>query len=121
MNPFVPKIRKNREAKIRGALKLFLENRRWYVLITHGNKYQSGLPDLWASHISMGQRWIEVKLPYMEGSKFTPAQLKVFPKICASGSGVWILTAATESEYVKLFKDCNWYQYLSIMRVRRKR
>lgn len=83
----------------------------WYVMVTHGNMYQSGFPDLFACHSTYGQRWIEVKLPNMKGSKFTPAQLRCFPKLCANGSGVWILTAAKESEYEKLFTKFNWWQY----------
>jgi hypothetical protein len=75
--------------------------------------YQSGFPDIFACHPKYGQRWIEVKLPEMKGSKFTAAQLEDFNKLCAFGSGVWILTGATESEYEKLFKRSNWWQYLS--------
>jgi len=81
---------------------------------THGNMYQAGFPDLFACHSSFGQRWIEVKLPEMKGSRFTPAQLESFPKICAHGSGVWILTGDSEHEYDKLSKPANFWQYTSI-------
>jgi len=79
---------------------------------THGNAYQVGFPDLWATHKTFHERWIEVKLPGMKGSKFTPAQLDVFPKMCKNGSGVWILTGATLTEYMKLFETHNWWHYL---------
>jgi len=59
---------------------------------------------------------VEIKLPEGKGSKFTSAQLEDFPKICANGSGVWILTAPTEDEYAKLFKKFNWYVYLEILK-----
>lgn len=88
----------------------------WYYMETHGNMFQWGFPDLFACHSRYGQRWIEVKRPKMQGSKFTPAQLDCFPKLCANGSGVWILTGATEQEYEKLFKQPNWWQYLSAMK-----
>ena len=84
----------------------------WYVLETHGNMYQRGFPDLFATHTTMRQRWIEVKNPVKYS--FTPAQLETFPKLCAYGSGVWILTAATEHEYAKLMQAFNWDQYLGI-------
>jgi len=98
------------EAKIQEAVVNMLKIKGWYVVRIIGNEYQHGLADLFACHSKYGQRWIEIKNP---GSyKFTPAQLEVFPKLCANGSAVWILVAATESEYEKLFKPCNWYQYL---------
>ena len=104
------------EAKIQKAIKDFLFMKQWHVMETHGNMYQSGFPDLWATNVKYGQRWVEVKLPNMKGSKFTPAQLEHFPKICANGSGVWIITAATEEEYLKLFKPSNYWTYLSVWR-----
>lgn len=90
-----------------------LRYKGWFVKSTHGNIYQSGFPDLFCSHSDYGHRWVEVKLPDMKGSKFTSAQLKEFPKFCANGSGVWILTADTEDEYEKLFKQYNWFSYLA--------
>jgi hypothetical protein len=102
------------EEAIRTQLKAYLEVRGWFVIITHGNAYQSGLPDLYATHKKFGGRWIEVKLPGMVGSKFTNAQLEVFPKLCLNGSPVWVLTGATKDEYDKLFtmKQGNFEVYL---------
>lgn len=84
----------------------------WYVLRTHGSMFQSGFPDDYATHSRYGARWIEVKTPHRTGEVFTAAQLDVFPKLCASGSGVWVLTAATDSEYQKLFDRPNWSYFL---------
>lgn len=89
-----------------------LEIRGWYVKSTHGNMFQAGLPDLFATHKEYGQRWIEIKLPGFRGSKFTAAQMEVFPKLSANGSGIWVLTEPTTIEYDKLFREENWYQYL---------
>lgn len=47
----------------------------------------------------------------MVGSRFTPAQVEKFPMYCANGSGVWILTGDSETEYKKLFSAPNWWQY----------
>lgn len=113
MDPLVPKRhRKGPEARVQDAIKNMLRIHGWHVMETHGNMYQSGFPDLFACHSRYGTRWIEVKLPGMKGSKFTPAQLENFPKMCANGAGVWILTGDSESEYNKLFARHNWWQYL---------
>jgi hypothetical protein len=104
------------ESKIQDDIAAYLRARKWFVMPTHGNMYQHGFPDLYCTHFVYGARWVEVKLPKMQGSKFTPAQLEYFPQICANGSGVWILVAAIKSEYDKLFSKCNWWHYLEIWR-----
>lgn len=104
------------EHKIQQEIITMLRAREWYVMVMHGSMFQSGVPDLYATHTLYRARWIEVKLPDMKGSHFTPRQREVFPKLCAHGAGVWVLTGATESEYRKLFKTANWYQYLPEMR-----
>ncbi len=106
-----PKEKRGPEAKIQLAIIMYLRGLGWHVMQTHGNMYQSGFPDLFCTHSRYGQRWVEVKNP--KSYKFTPAQLEDFPKICANGSGVWVLIAATDDEYGKLFKAPNWFTYLS--------
>lgn len=98
------------EAKIQRELVSFLRVREWLVKETHGSIFQNGLPDIFACHAKYGIRWIEVKNPL--AYKFTPAQLEFFPALNSKNVGVWILTAATETEYQKLFKPHNWYVYL---------
>jgi len=110
MNPRTFKDKRGPERKIQDAIMEYLRVRGWYVMQTHGNMYQSGFPDLYATHSTYGVRWIEVKNP--EHYAFTPAQMDCFPKMCANGSRIWILTGATDMEYDKLFKPCNWYSYL---------
>ena len=102
------------ELIIRTAIVKMLASKGWYAIITHGNLFQSGLPDIFATHSRYGARWIEVKDPNRTGDVFTAAQHDVFPKICANGSGVWVLIGDSEAEYQKLFEKGNWYQYLSI-------
>ena len=104
--------RKGPEAIIQRAIIKRLRNEEWFVKETHGNMYQSGFPDLFATHNKYGHRWIEVKLPDMKGSKFTGAQIETFPKLCAFGSGVWILTGDSDLEFFKLHKPANWVFYL---------
>jgi hypothetical protein len=98
------------EHKIQQEIIQFLRYREWLVKPTHGTMFQCGFPDLFATHKRYGSRWIEVKNPLKYS--FTPAQLEWFPQFVAHGTGIWILIAATEAEYSKLFQDCNWYQYL---------
>ena len=98
------------EAKIQDALIDFLRHRSWIVKSTHGNIYQYGFPDLYIAHRSYGVRWIEIKNP--DGYRFTGAQLEFFHQLASAGVGVWVLTAATEDEYKKLFSPANWHYFL---------
>ena len=109
MEAFVPKTR-NIERKIQNEIICMLRNKGWFVKETHGNMYQCGFPDLFATHHRYGSRWIEVKNPIKYA--FTPAQLEEFPKFCVNGSHIWILTGANDVEYNKLFKQSNWHLYL---------
>lgn len=97
------------EIKIRTDLVEFLEPREWLVEITHGNKYQHGIPDLFCNHLRYGYRWIECKRPTQYA--FTKSQKIKFPVWEKHGVGIWILVAATEDEYDKLFGPPNWRDY----------
>jgi len=110
MNKFNERGGKGPERKIQNNIINFLRKKGWFIMVTHGNMYQRGFPDLWATHKFYGARWIEVKNP--KKYEFTPAQIETFPKICSNGSDVWVLIADTEEEYEKLFKSGNWYLYL---------
>lgn len=66
-----------------------MERRQWYTKITHGNAYSSGLPDVFAAHLSYGVRWIEFK--HAGSYHFTPAQQREFPKMVAKNVGIWIV------------------------------
>lgn len=114
MKPFILSKRQNKEKKIQEAIETMLRHRGWYVKRTHGSAISSGWPDDFATHKFYGPRWVEIKLPDMKGSRFTKAQRKVFPLLEANGSGVWILTAATTSEYEKLLKEPNFSRYLQL-------
>ena len=108
--------RQHPEAKIQKALIEYLKIRDWVVMPTHGNMFQQGFPDLYVAHFINGSRWIEVKNP--KAYSFTPAQRKFFPLISEAGKchyppvGIWILVAATDEEYAKLFQPPNWHTYM---------
>ena len=97
------------EKTIQLAIKAMLEAKGWTVKETHGNTFQQGLPDLYCIHPDHQQRWIEVKNP--KRYKFTAAQREFFP-VLNKCVGLWILVAATNDEYKKLFGPPNWYHYL---------
>lgn len=103
------KSRLKEEAEIQKKLIEYLKCRDWVVRATHGNLYQNGFPDLYAFHRTYRQRWIEVKKPV--GYILTPAQLDFFSQLTSVGCGVWILTAATEHEYLKLWQPPNWLMF----------
>lgn len=106
MDPTHLRKRKAPERIIQDDLVVFLRSREWHVMETHGNMFQCGFPDLYAFHKKYGARWIEVKNPLKY--QFTSAQLEHFPKM----GSVWILIAANESEYKKLWLPPNWWTYI---------
>lgn len=98
------------EAQIQREIIKFLSIKGWVCMVTHGSEYQQGFPDLYILHPKFEHRWVEVKRP--TGYCFTPAQQKFFPIIANSRGKIFIMTAATEAEYDKLFKEPNWPRYM---------
>ena len=101
---------KGPEYKIQQSIIKYLEDRGWIVRIMAASMYIYGFPDLWAGHKKYGEKWIEVKNP--ASYKFTAAQLEFFPKMIACGCPIFILTAANEENYSRLFKKSNLWIYL---------
>ncbi len=114
MKPLKKQVNRKPETIIQEAIEDYLLLRGWHVMPTHGNECQRGFPDLYCIHPRYKQRWIEVKNPVKYA--FTAAQLEHFPIVGAWSNGIWILTAATEYEYKKLFQPANWYMYLEAMK-----
>lgn len=94
---------------IQQDLVAFLEARNWLVERLIGNAWQFGIPDLYAHHSRWGARWIDVKVSGRYS--FTTAQKIKWPVWEKHGVGIWILTAATQEEYDKLFKAPNWREF----------
>ncbi len=110
MRPYNPRNhKKGPEAKVQDALIKMLREKGWFCKVLHGSMYQSGMPDLFAAKKRYGSRFIEVKNP--KKFSFTPAQHEDFPRMVAEGVGIWILVAATEDEYLKLFQKPNFWVY----------
>ncbi len=117
MEPKETRAQRGPESPIKAAIKAYMELRGWYVIVTHGNMYQSGLPDLYCIHQSYRDRWVEVK--YKGKYEFTPAQLKTFPEFAQRGIGIWVLAMHDHKnadellmEYRKLWEPPNFYQYI---------
>lgn len=104
------RIRKHgREWHIQEDLKTFLRARQWHVERMIGNAFQMGIPDLYVFHRKYGERWIDVKVPGKY--TFTREQKIKWPVWDSFNRGIWILTAATQTEYDKLFGPPNWRDY----------
>jgi hypothetical protein len=109
-------MRKIRQARhgpeyyIQKDLVVMLRARGWYVERMIGNAFQYGIPDLFVAHTKWGQRWIDVKRPGKNYS-FTKAQKQKWPVWEAFGIGIWILTAADQENYDRLFAPPNWRDY----------
>ena len=87
----------------------YIRTRGWVVEVMHGNAFQRGIPDLWLFRRDAGPRWVDVKNP--KQYSFTKAQRAKWPYWDSKGIGIWILVAATQEEYDKLFKPPNWRDY----------
>lgn len=114
MEPFSPRGSKRNgpEAKIQQAIIDALKVMDWLVMVTHGNEFQKGFPDLYAAHVLYGTRWIEVKNPL--AFSFTDAQKLQFPLMNAHGVHIWVLTSAEPEELQKLHGPQNWFYYTDI-------
>ncbi len=110
MNPKILPKKQKPESIIQTDFTKYLILRKWSVRSTHGNLHQWGFPDLFCCHMSFGARWVECKCP--TGYRFTSAQLEYFPELNSHGVGVWVIVAATDYEYEKLFKPQNWWHYI---------
>lgn len=110
MEAHKPRPKMGPEAIIQRDIVAFLRARGWWVMETHGNLYQSGFPDLYLFCAKYRMKWVEVKNPLKY--KFEMSQLHNFPHM----GPVWVMTAATEAEYKKLFLPPNWTTYLSCMK-----
>ena len=101
--------RERPEWYIQRDLKQFLRDRGWWVEQTHGNIYQTGLPDLFIARKDHGYRWIDVKVTGRYS--FTNAQKIKWPILDSFGVGIWVLTAATQEQYDLLFEPPNWKSF----------
>ncbi len=104
-----PRPKHGPEFKIQTDLREFLAYRGWLVERTHGNKFQTGFPDLFIAHREHGSRWIDCKVSGQYS--FTRAQREKWPKWEAASVGIWILCGATQADYDLLFQPPNWRAY----------
>lgn len=97
------------EFSIQDRIVDYLEAEGWLVERMVGNAYQFGIPDLYCFHPLYGARWIDVKHPYQH--TLTKAQRLKWPIWESFNCQIWILVDATQEEYDKLFKECNWRDF----------
>ena len=60
----------------------------------------SGFPDLHCCHPEYGIRWVDAKNP--KSYAYTPAQIWMWPKWEAYGTGVWIMFEGDQENYDRL-------------------
>ena len=103
-----PRFHSNPEQLLQdGEIIPFLQERGWLVEKMHGNAFQKGIPDLYCYHPGLDlHKWIDVKLP--QGSTLTKAQCQKWPVWEQWGIDIYIMKAATEEEYQKIFGKGNW-------------
>ena len=100
---------RNPESGIQASIQRFLRQRGWLTERMHGNAYQVGIPDLFAFHKKHGFRWIDVKV---KGKySFTKGQCQKWTEWEKHDLGVWIMIAASDDEYMKLFQPPNFRAY----------
>jgi hypothetical protein len=91
------------EAKIQREIIRELHKNDWYAKSTHGNAFQSGIPDVYCCHRVYGPRWVEVKRPKL--GHLEDSQYEVFSEWEQRNVGVWLLK---EPDLSPLFKPPNW-------------
>jgi hypothetical protein len=87
----------------------YLTLRGWHVERMIGNALQMGIPDIYIMHFQHGKRWVDLKNPI--DYEFTKAQRIKWPIWEKNGTGIWIITGATDEEYAKLWRPPNWREY----------
>lgn len=105
----IKKPRHGPEWYIQRDLMTFMRQRGWMIERMIGNALQKGIPDLYCRHPKWGERWIDVKNPVKYS--FTREQKLKWPVWEHFRCGIWILTAATQTEYDKLFDHPNWREF----------
>lgn len=123
MEPKRIKARDNPEKQLQNDICKFLSNRGWCCKSTHGGMFQAGFPDLWVTHKHYGGKWLEVKLPGMNGSVFTKAQLEWFPILTTNGTPIWIVTEASQAmlNLITNTPGGNFQEYLTIYLMKARR
>lgn len=94
--------------KVSGPLRKMLESRGWLTIKMHGNKYQSGIPDLYCTHPEHGHKWIETKLA---SGSLTRSQRAMFKKLTDHGDSVYVIFDPN-TVFEVIFNKPNWWKWL---------
>lgn len=100
--------KEKKESKLVKEIREILEMAGWLVIKMHGNMYQAGFPDLFATHARFGVRLIEVKRKV----RFTKAQKIVFNQLHKNGSHVYIVECPKTVLRIISLKDGNLRDYM---------
>lgn len=89
-----------------------LKDRGWYVKKLHGNKFQSGLPDLLCIHPIYGTLFVEVKTPNRKNQVhggLSPRQVSEFNRMKSHGAKVYVLNSETQVDLLKTHPNYSYY------------
>jgi hypothetical protein len=108
------RFRSSPEDRIQERIKSFLEAHGWLVEKMHGNAFQKGIPDLYCFHPELNNpeglhRWVDVKVKGRY--RYTKDQCQKWTKWEGFRLPVYIMVAATDEEYAKLFGRPNFRLY----------
>ena len=84
----------------------YLEIRGWLTQRMSADAFLKGFPDLFCADNKWGTRWVEVRRP--ENHTLNKAQRRRWALWDELRIGIWVLTAATQEEFNKLYKPPNW-------------
>lgn len=102
---------KQPESTLVGKIARDMRQRGWFVKKIHGNRYQSGLPDLYCAHALHGSVWIEVKMPNRRRQKFgglSERQVAEFNKMRKHLVPIWVIYSVDDlKELYKNPEKCN--------------
>jgi hypothetical protein len=110
-------MKKEENLKIVEPLSEYMQYQGWVVEKTHGNRFQSGFPDLFCCHSQHYIRWIECKVIRNHNIHFEQSQIIKFSKWISHGVKIWIIAGIDfrginnkmqlHAAYTRLFKDPN--------------
>ena len=93
------------------------ESHGWYMINTHGNQFQAGLPDRYCCHAKYSPRWIEYKVFESNQIHLTRAQKIRFPIMYGYNVPIFVIAGTDlrgkdnyvrrERLYNKIFQEPN--------------
>lgn len=104
---------KKPESILQEKIRDHLRGKGFFVQNIHGNKFQSGLPDLYCHCTKYPHRWVEIKTPDRArefNGGLSPRQMAVFGEMASYGIEIWVLTSVHDWTLL-IHPQGNWRKY----------